>query len=26
MTGDTFITNGEYFRGGIIIEQLLKLS
>ncbi|MDF4071548.1 AraC family transcriptional regulator, partial [Staphylococcus aureus] len=26
LTGDTFITNGEYFRGGIIIEQLLKLS
>ncbi|PTU82403.1 AraC family transcriptional regulator [Staphylococcus pasteuri] len=26
LTGNTYITNGEYFRGGIIVEQLLKLS
>lgn len=26
LMGDIFIINGEYFRGGIIIEQLLKLS
>lgn len=25
LTGNTFVTNGEYFRGGIIMEQLMKL-
>ncbi|PKE06186.1 helix-turn-helix domain-containing protein [Macrococcoides caseolyticum] len=26
LTGDTHLTNGEYFRGGIIFEQFLQLN
>lgn len=26
LTGDTHLTNGEYFRGGIIFEQFLRLN